>query len=213
MPSPIPDYSRTDKRAVAVFGWSRTEADTPRWHEAEAVGRLAAQQGFTVLTGGYGGSMEATSKGAREARDAAAAGSPAASVEVVGIVVSELFPDRFTEGNKYLTQVLDSTSMLHRIEQLTTKSRYFVVLPGTIGTLQELVTIWVQKSIHPGGRPAPVILAFRDPWERCCQGIIDSLQLSPQQACAIRFVDTPEEAVRWMAEDAAGAVDGAAASL
>ncbi|GET92709.1 ribosomal protein L32-like protein [Leishmania tarentolae] len=202
MPSPIPDYRRTEKRAVAVFGWSRTEVDMPQWKQAEDVGRLAAQNGFTVITGGYGGSMEAVSKGAREVKDAAAAGSVAASVEVVGVVVSEVFPDRLTEGNKYLTKILDSTSMLHRIEQLTTQSRYFIVLPGTTGTLQEFVTIWVQKIIHPSDLPTPVIVAFRDPWEKCCQGITDSLQLPSHQANAIHFVDTPEEAIELIVKDA-----------
>ncbi|CAJ1993007.1 ribosomal protein L32-like protein [Leishmania donovani] len=211
MPSSIPDYQRTEKRAVAVFGWSHTEVGMPRWQQAEDVGRLAAQNGFTVITGGYGGSMEAVSKGAREVRDAAAAGSAAASAEVVGIVVSEVFPDRLTEGNKYLTKLLDSTSMLHRIEQLTTHSRYFIVLPGTTGTLQELVTIWVQKTIHPSDLPMPVIVAFRDPWEKCCQGIIESLQLSSHQANAIHFVDTPEEAIEWIVKDATGEIDGSRA--
>ncbi|KAG5466227.1 hypothetical protein LSCM4_01372 [Leishmania orientalis] len=211
MPSPIPDYRRTEKRAVAIFGWSRTEEGTPRWLQAESVGRLAAQNGFTVVTGGYGGSMEAISKGAREVKDAAAAGSPAASVEVVGVVVSKLFPDRLTEGNRYLTKLLDSTSMLHRIEQLTTLSRYFIILPGTTGTLQELLTIWVQKTIHPHDLPMPVIVAFRDPWERCCQGIIESLQLPSQQANAIHFVDTPEEAIEWIVRDSTGEIDGSLA--
>lgn len=214
MPSPIPDYSRAETRAVAVFGWSRTVPGTAQWQQAEEVGRLAAEHGFTVYTGGYGGSMEATSKGAREARDAAAAAAakgPAAAIEVVGVVVSELFPDRFTEGNRYLTKIMDSTSMLHRIEQLTTHSRYFVILPGTTGTLQELVTIWVQKNIHPSDRPAPVIVAFRDPWEKCCAGIAQTLQLTPQQANVIHFVDTPEEAIAWLSRDATGEIDGSVA--
>ncbi|KAG5492609.1 hypothetical protein JKF63_01188 [Porcisia hertigi] len=208
MSSSIPDYQRTEKRAVAVFGWSRTETGTLRWQHAEDVGRLAAQNGFTVITGGYGGSMEATSKGARGVKDQAAPGSAAASIEVVGIVVSGLFPDRLKEGNRYLTKVLDSRSMLHRIEQLITHCRYFIVLPGTTGTLQELVTIWVQKTIHPAGLPTPVIVAFRDPWEKCCQGIIESLLLSDQQANAIHFVDTPEEAVEWITKDATGEMNG-----
>lgn len=212
MTSPVPDYSRRDRLAVAVFGWSRTQPGTPRWQQAEDCGRLAAENGFTVFTGGYCGSMEATSKGAREARDAAAPGSPAASIEVVGVVVSGLFPDRALEGNKYLTQVRHSTSMLNRIEQLTTHSRYFLILPGTMGTLQELTTIWVQKIIHPSGLPRPVIVAFRDPWEQCCRGIGESLDILPEQRAAVHFVDTPEEAVAFMLQDAKGEIDGSLSS-
>ncbi|KPI83637.1 ribosomal protein L32-like protein [Leptomonas seymouri] len=208
MASSVPDYRRSDKLAVAVFGWSRTQHGTPQWQQAEDCGRLAAEKGFTVYTGGYCGSMEAVSKGAREARDAAAPGSPAASIEVVGVVVSGLFPDRALEGNKYLTEICDSTSMLNRIEQLTSHSRYFLILPGTLGTLQELVTIWVQKVIHPSGLPRPVIVAFRDPWEQCCKGIVETLDIPPEQRTAVRYVDSPEEAIELMLKDAKGEIDG-----
>ncbi|CAD2216859.1 ribosomal protein L32-like protein [Angomonas deanei] len=59
----LPDYS--GHRALTVFCWSRTEEQTPRWEEAERLGRLAAEEGYSIVTGGYCGSMEAVSKGAR----------------------------------------------------------------------------------------------------------------------------------------------------
>lgn len=201
MSSRIPDYTGTSNRAIAIFCWSRTEPDTPRWVEAEKMGHLAAANGFSVLTGGYSGSMEAVSKGARLARDAAAPASATASIEVTGIVLSEIFPDRVREGNQYLTKSRDSTSMLHRIEQLTTMSRYFVILPGTLGTLQELLCIWVQKMLHPSDRASPIIIAFRDPWEKCVRGIAETLQIPDAVSELVLFVDTPDEAMNFILED------------
>lgn len=207
--SKIPDYSGEHNRTVAVYCWSRTEPGSDRWAQAETIGRLAAESGFSVATGGYSGSMEAVSKGAREVVDKAKAGSndndvaaaSAASCEVIGVVVSEVFPDRVTHGNPFLTDTRDSTGMLERIDQLTRLARYYVILPGTMGTLQELTCIWTLSVLHPKDRPRPVIIAFRDPWERCVAGIMQSLSLPAEQADLITFVDTPEEAMDIINKD------------
>src|SRR3954471_6673462 len=53
--------------AVALFGSARTRPDDPFWARAEQVGRLLAQAGFAVVTGGGPGAMEAANKGAAEA--------------------------------------------------------------------------------------------------------------------------------------------------
>lgn len=206
----IPDFSGTKKRAITVYCWSRTVPNTPLWTEAETLGRLAATNGFTVVTGGYCGSMEAVSKGAREVIDSAVADAGAIHTtnespfpEVIGITVSGIFPDRVMAGNKYLTVQHDSDSMLHRIDQLIRQSRYFVILPGTLGTLQELTSIWMQSVLQPASTDRPVIIAFRDPWERCIRSIAECLKLPLDQAGHIRFVDSAEEAMALILEDAA----------
>lgn len=201
--SKLPDYSGTKNRAIAAFGWSRTVPGTERWTQAETLGRLAAENGFSVITGGYGGSMEAVSKGAGETIDAGKAvtksGYP--KPEVIGIVVSEVFPDRVTTGNKYLTTTLDSTSMMHRIDQLTTMSRYFVILPGTLGTLQELCSIWTLQTLHPKKLPQPVIIAFRHPWKKCMFELQETLDLPEEQLRPIIYVDSAEEAMEIILAD------------
>ncbi|EPY41750.1 ribosomal protein L32-like protein [Angomonas deanei] len=139
--------------------------------------------------------MEAVSKGARlvieEKRQQQQTGETLP--EVIGVVVSELFPDRATKGNPYLTKMIDSHSMLHRIDQLTRLARYFVILPGTMGTLQELVSVWMSAVLHPKEKLAPVIIAFRDPWEACMRQVAESLNFPSWQIDKIQFVDTPEQ--------------------
>lgn len=200
--SKIPDYSGTKNRSIAVYCWSRTEPGTPLWAQAESIGRLAAENGFSVITGGYCGSMEAVSKGAREVIDAGKASKVSSSdPDVVGVVVSQVFPDRALSGNKYLTVTKDSSTMMNRVEQLTSLSRYYVILPGTLGTLQELTCIWTLSLIHPKGEPRPVIIAFREPWKKCLEGIAECLHLPKEQLQLITFVDTPEEAMEVIKKD------------
>ncbi len=56
-----------DARTIAVFGSGRAPAGHPVLAQAERLGRLLAEAGFTLICGGYGGTMEAASRGARQA--------------------------------------------------------------------------------------------------------------------------------------------------
>jgi len=66
------------KTLITVFGGSRCSTDSAEYRDAVKLGRLLAGQGFTVVCGGYGGVMEAVSRGAR-----------AAGGEVLGITLTQ----------------------------------------------------------------------------------------------------------------------------
>jgi uncharacterized protein (TIGR00725 family) len=198
----VNDYSfpKVGNRIV-IYGSSRTEPGSPEWTEAEKLGRLSASYGLDVVTGGYGGSMEAVSKGAREAVDSWSGGS--APPKVIGILVPGQFPDRRLVGNKYLTDSIDATGMMPRVDLLTQGARYYVALPGTVGTLQELTSIWCLHYVNPSGAPLPVIVAYRKPWEPVIQALIQGLALPPNQhKDIIRFVDSAEEVMEIIRADA-----------
>ena len=55
-----------EERIITVFGSSRPAEPHPDYREARQVGRLLAEHGFAVCSGGYGGVMEAVSRGAKE---------------------------------------------------------------------------------------------------------------------------------------------------
>ncbi|MDQ3804788.1 MAG: LOG family protein, partial [Acidobacteriota bacterium] len=54
------------EKIVTIFGGSKCNEDSPEYADALEVGRLLAEAGFTICTGGYLGVMEAASRGARE---------------------------------------------------------------------------------------------------------------------------------------------------
>jgi uncharacterized protein (TIGR00730 family) len=192
------DYSGETDKSVTVFCWSRTERGSAQWAQAEELGRLLAERDFTVVSGGYCGSMEAVSKGAREAIDAAPTSD---GPHVVGILVPGQFPDRALKGNEFLTQEIDAPNMPRRIEFLTQRSRYYVILPGTLGTLMELTMIWGQSLLHHPSLPKPVLVAFRDPWERVVASLGDMLKLPESNLELIVYVDTPQEASDLISKD------------
>jgi predicted Rossmann-fold nucleotide-binding protein len=127
--------------------------------------------------------------------------SQSESVVVRGILVPGQFPDRMLIGNKYLTEAVDSRSMLHRLDLLSSLTRYYVVLPGTLGTLTELVLVWQNSALHAKGLDRPVILAFRDPWEQVVKSCCSLLEISKDFEEAIQFVDTPQEAAEKILAD------------
>lgn len=235
------DYSTTKcGKHVTVYCWSRSQPGSDRWTQAEELGHELAKRGFGVLTGGYGGSMEAVSKGARMCHDprntspatsepvtpampyaSAPAGDVILKVEseqyakikeidgrpvahdviVRGILVPGQFPDRCLTGNKYLSESVDSRSMLHRLDLLSSLTRYYVVLPGTMGTLVELCVIWQNCVLHPKGRDRPVIFCFRQPWEGVIKHCCGALGIQKEFEEAIQYIDTPEECAEKILAD------------
>ena len=93
----------SDSPAVAVFGSSQSDPDSRNWAEAEQVGRRLGEAGFAVITGGYGGTMEAVSKGASEA-----------SGHVIGVTAPPLFPGRHG-ANAYVAELIETEGLAKRI--------------------------------------------------------------------------------------------------
>ncbi|KAH3768067.1 DNA-binding protein [Pelomyxa schiedti] len=176
-PPTMPERSR----CVTVFGGSGHRVGTPIWDEDIAVGKVIANKGFAVVNGGYMGSMEATAIGAK-----AVGGSS------FGIVVPSLFLQRHKMGgaNSSLTGVIDTPSLISRIEKLVSSSATFVVLPGSLGTLQELVTVWNEAHLSRSNNSTPPrIFVWRDPWEKIMQNLMETLAVEPEILHFVTFVD------------------------
>jgi uncharacterized protein (TIGR00725 family) len=111
---------------VAVFGHSKP--DEAAYAQAQAVGELLARLGYAVINGGYGGTMEASAKGARQ---------------VGGQVVGVTCRAWKSTPNAHLTSVVDTQTLHERVAALIElASAGFVVLPGGTGTLVELAMAW-----------------------------------------------------------------------
>ena len=117
------DLSRV-RRAVTVFGSARTRPGDPDYQRAEALGRALAKAGYTVITGGGPGDMEAVSKGAFEAGG-----------RTIGVCI-EL--PREEKPNPYLTQSIRFRYFFVRKVMFVKYSKAFIILPGGFGTMDEL---------------------------------------------------------------------------
>ena len=96
--------SSRDVKTIAVFGSSRRDEDSPLWAEAYDLGRGLAAAGYSVLSGGYGGSMAAVSRGAVEAGG-----------QVIGVTCA-IFDPR--PCNEWLTEEIKAPSLIERLRTM-----------------------------------------------------------------------------------------------
>ncbi len=92
---------------VTVFGGAQPQPGSPAYLEACELGRLLAQAGHAVLTGGYIGTMEAVSKGANEAGG-----------HVIGVTCDEIEHWRGTSANRWVMEVRHFSTMQERLNEL-----------------------------------------------------------------------------------------------
>jgi uncharacterized protein (TIGR00730 family) len=110
--------------AIGVFGSARTRSDAHDYAIAERVGRRLAEEGFAVITGGGPGAMEAANKGASEAGGAS-----------VGLGIELPFEAGL---NQWVDKGINFRYFFARKTMFVKYSQGFVVLPGGLGTLDEL---------------------------------------------------------------------------
>ncbi len=167
--------------SVTIFGSARTRPEDPYFKAAEETARLLAKAGFSVITGGGPGIMEAGNKGAFEA------GGQSAGLNIT-------LPHE-QEGNKYQTITLDFHYFYVRKVMFVKYASAFVCFPGGYGTLDEFFeTITLIQTLKI--EPFPIILYGSAYWS----GLIDWMtkQLVPhfiddEDLAIFRLVDDPQE--------------------
>jgi uncharacterized protein (TIGR00730 family) len=143
--------------AVAVFGSARTPAGDPHFALAEQVGRRLAEAGFAVVTGGGPGAMEAANKGASEAGGVS-----------VGLGIELPFE---TGLNPWVDRGINFRYFFVRKTMFVKYAQGFVVLPGGLGTFDELFEALTLVQTRKVTR-FPIVLLGVDYWS----GLLDWLR-------------------------------------
>jgi uncharacterized protein (TIGR00730 family) len=169
--------------AVAVFGSSEPAPADPLYRQAFEVGAYVARAGGVVVTGGYGGVMEAASRGAHEAGG-----------RTLGITC-RIFSHR--EPNSWLAEARMAEDLHDRQRGLIDAAQGYIVLRGRAGTLAEVALLWaLQRTGCLGQRPV-ILLGAR--WERLLQLLAQDGILEDEQLRATYVASTPHEAVATLA--------------
>lgn len=171
-----------EQLVISVFGSSAPQAGDERYEEARQVGRLLAEAGFVVATGGYGGTMAGVSQGAAEAGG-----------HVIGVTSGRMEAFRPTPANRWVAEEIRYDSQQERLLHLVTRNAGMITLAGSVGTLSEMALAW--SLIQVGElTPRPLVLLGAQ-WP----AVIDSLAamgfLRPQDRDLITFASSPETAV------------------
>jgi len=176
--------------AVSVFGSARTKPDSPVYAQAVECGRLLANRGLAVITGGGPGIMEAANRGASEA------GGVSVGLNIV--LPMEQSP------NPYQNVEIDFRYFFIRKVMFVKYARGFIIFPGGFGTMDEyfesLTLIQTLKVV-----PFPVVLIGTRFWSGLLAWMRQTLDeehqtISPQDLDLFSVTDDVEEAVRIVHE-------------
>jgi uncharacterized protein (TIGR00730 family) len=177
--------AQISKPAVTIFGSARVYEEHPAYRGAIETGRRFAQAGFTVVTGGGPGVMEAANRGAKEGGG-----------QSVGFNI-ELPHEQ--ESNPYLDVSLTFTHFYARKTMFVKAAEGFVIFPGGFGTLDEffeaLTLIQTGKVLH-----FPVVLFDSDYW----RGLLDWIQ---ERLLAEGMISANDEDLLVVTDDPAEAVE------
>lgn len=180
-------------KTVTIFGSSLPGEGSTAYLEAQRLGRLLAEAGYAVCNGGYGGLMEATARGAREAGGH--------TIGITCVLWSR-------PANPWIVEEVRAETFSERLMTLLARGDAYIVLPGGTGTLAELALAWEMMnksslSETVGGRKPLLVMAPY--W----QPVIDCLQQEGQLnegdpgwvAAAMEIVTlfkTPEQALEHL---------------
>ncbi|MDD5082720.1 MAG: TIGR00730 family Rossman fold protein, partial [Dehalococcoidales bacterium] len=143
--------------AVTIWGSSRLKTDEKLYAQTQEIARRLGQLGFSIVTGGGPGVMEAANSGALQA-----------GVTSVGLNIE--LPEEQT-CNAFSNKSMTFHHFFVRKVMLVKYATAFIVMPGGLGTLDELTEILVLIQTHKV-RPFPVILFDSGFWK----GFLDWLQ-------------------------------------
>ncbi|MFN0137950.1 MAG: TIGR00730 family Rossman fold protein [Phycisphaerae bacterium] len=169
---------------VTVFGSARFDESHKFYWKAYEVGQELARAGFTVLTGGGPGIMEAANRGARDA------GGPSLGCNIT--LPHEQKP------NKYLDDFIEFGYFFVRKVMLVRYSLGFVILPGGFGTLDELFEATTLIQCRKIG-PFPIVMIERDFWRPLAGFVRNMLNygvISPADTTFSISTDSAQEAVQ-----------------
>jgi|JI10StandDraft_1071094.scaffolds.fasta_scaffold728884_1 uncharacterized protein (TIGR00730 family) len=172
------------KNCITVFGSARFDENHMYYRMARLIGKTIAEHGFTVMTGGGPGIMEAANRGAKEANG-------------VSISCNIRLPQMGIEfPNAYVDKRITMHYFFVRKVMLTKYSVAFVVMPGGLGTLDELfeVTTLIQTGKL---KNFPVILMGKDYWQPLMDFMVNTLlktgTIYQSDVERLLITDSPEE--------------------
>ncbi len=172
---------------VTVFGSARFGEDHPYYQLARQVGRRLAESGYSVMTGGGPGVMEAANRGAKEGGG-------------LSIGANIILPHE-QDANPYMDRFMEFDHFFVRKVMLVKYSCAFVVMPGGFGTLDEVfetITLMQTDKI----RDFPVILMGTEYWgplvEFLKRTLVTQTTIGQADLQLVRVTDSVDEALAWI---------------
>jgi hypothetical protein len=191
---------------ITVFGSSRPKEGDVEYEQARELGWALAAKEFIVCTGGYGGVMEAVSRGAKDAGG-----------RTIGIT-AKFFN---AQANRWVDQEICVDTWQSRLFELVSRGRGYVACKGGTGTLVELAVVW--EMLNKGVMEGKPFVMMGDFWRPIIERVREvevperpSLEVTAgpwleANGRIIQVVATPAAAADFLARRLAAAAPSAAA--
>jgi len=177
---------------VSLFGSARTKPNTKYYKQAEEIAFLLTQSGYGVITGGGPGIMEAANKGAKRGAG-----------KSVGLNIELPFEQ---SSNPYIDddKLINFDYFFVRKVMFVKYAQGFIVLPGGVGTLDELFEAITLIQTGKIGK-FPIVLVGKTYWEGLMDWIKETMlgkekNISQKDLDLINIVDNPKQAVEIIDE-------------
>ena len=175
------------KKTVTFFGSARFDEKDEHYRAAQKLAHLLVGEGFTIVTGGGPGVMEAANRGAIEGQG-----------QSVGLNIQLPFEQR---TNPYVRRSMAFNFFFVRKVMLAFSARAFVFFPGGYGTLDEAFEMLTLRQTHKINPRIPIVLVGRDFWEPLATWIRENAvkkhhTIDVEEFELFNVVETPEEALQ-----------------
>mgnify|MGYP000870044957 CR=1 FL=1 len=173
-------------KEVTFFGSARTNPNAKAYKQAVQLGKLCAQAGYTVITGGGPGIMEAGNKGAFEAGG-----------ESVGLDIELPMEQR---RNDFVTRAIGFHYFFTRKVMLSASAQAYVFFPGGFGTMDEALEMLTLVQTGKIPKAVPCIFVGKAHWQPFKKWVNDNLYksgyINKEDLDLMQIVDTPEQAFK-----------------
>lgn len=165
------------KKVVTSFGTAFIKPDEPLYSEITDIGKYIAGAGYDICCGGYYGSMEAISKGAKSAGG-----------KTIGVTVKgwESAP------NSYIDEIAEMPNLMERIVELIGIADAYIIFKGGTGTLVEISV--ALELMNKRSMPEKKMIFYTDFWKNMIEILKqDSEKLKDLLNRNVYFIENPEE--------------------
>lgn len=176
------------KGVITVFGSSAPQAGSVDFEDARTVGRLLAEAGYAVATGGYSGTMTAVSQGASEAGG-----------HVIGVTCAQIEQFRPLGPNQWVQEEIKYEMLSERLYHLVRHNDGMICLPGGIGTISEMTLAW--SFLQVGEIELRPFALLGKLWPETVNAFFDPAYIKAKDMNLLYFADSPETAVAHMTKN------------
>lgn len=173
---------------IAVYGSSMVKPHELDYTVSYDLGRALAKAGYTVMTGGYAGVMEAISRGAAQEGG-----------HVIGVTSDtiENYRGGQTKPNAWVKEEIRYENLPERVMHLIKEANAYIVMPGGLGTLHELVSVWEMMRVED--LPRRPLICYGQFWADVLSGLRYSPYIRLEMWDFIHFAESEADVLEHLA--------------